>query len=186
MSEEEFLARILANPNNRAILARLPELNLPDCWLVSGALFQTVWNLMCGLPPAHGILDYDVFYFDPDTSWEAEDRVIAKGRALFADLGVEVQLRNQARVHLWYAEKFGSSYPPLTCSRDGIDRFLMHCSQVGVQPDAPGFKLYAPKGLDDIAAMLVRPNPVPNFHRARFLEKALRWQAVWPKLQILD
>ena len=53
MSEEEFLAAILRNRCNAAILARLPELGLPDGWLVSGALFQSVWNLKCGLPPKH-------------------------------------------------------------------------------------------------------------------------------------
>jgi hypothetical protein len=156
MTEPEFLSLIQGNANNAAILARLPQLDLADCWLVSGALFQTVWNIRSGLPPAHGILDYDIFYFDPDTSWEAEDRAIARGNDIFADLGVLVQIRNQARVHLWYEKKFQMSYPPLTRATDGIDRFLMHCSQVGVRPAPAGLELYAPKGLDDVAAMVVR------------------------------
>jgi hypothetical protein len=186
MTEPEFLDLVRRNPANAAILERMPQLGLADCWLVSGALFQTVWNLRCGLPAAHGILDYDIFYFDPDTSWEAEDRVIARGNEIFADLGVVVQIRNQARVPLWYEKKFGMPYPPVARATDGIDRFLMHCSQVGVRPSPTGFELYAPKGLDDVAAMIVRPNLVPNFNRARFLEKALRWQAVWPDATILD
>jgi hypothetical protein len=186
MTEPEFLSLIQCNPNNAAILERLPQLGQADCWLVSGALFQTVWNLRSGLPPAHGILDYDIFYFDPDTSWDAEDRVIARGNDVFADLGVMVQIRNQARVHLWYEKKFAMPYPPLTRATDGIDRFLMQCSQVGVRPAPAGFELYAPKGLDDVAAMVVRPNRVANFNEARFLEKARRWQAVWPAATILD
>jgi hypothetical protein len=185
VSEEEFLAAIHTNPNNRAILARLPQLDLPDCWLVSGCLFQSVWNLRCGFAPTHGILDYDVFYFDPDTSWEAEDRAIARGHALFADLGVTVQIRNQARVHLWYQEKFGSPYPPLARSTDGIDRFLAPCAQVGLRPRDKGMELYAPAGLGDIAAMIVRPNPCPNYNRERLLEKARRWQSQWPELSLL-
>lgn len=185
MTEPEFLSLIQRNPNNTAILERLPRLGLADGWLVSGALFQTVWNIRCGLPPAHGILDYDIFYFDPDTSWDAEDRVIARGNDMFADLGIMVQIRNQARVHLWYEQKFQMPYPPLTRATDGIDRFLMHCSQVGVRPSATGLELYAPKGLDDIAAMVVRPNRVANFNAARFREKALRWQAAWPQMTIL-
>jgi hypothetical protein len=39
--------------------------------------------------------------------------------------------------------------------------------------------------LDDVAAMIVRPNPVPNYSRERFLEKAARWQAAWPKVTVL-
>ena len=47
---------------------RLPSLGIPDAWLVSGGLFQSVWNHVTGRPATHGIRDDDVFYFDPDTS----------------------------------------------------------------------------------------------------------------------
>src|SRR5450432_2966793 len=109
MSETDFLDLVLRNPANRAILERLPALDLPDAWLVSGALFQTVWNVLAGHPPARGIKDYDVFYFDPDTSWDAEDMAIHRVQTAFSDLGVEVELRNEARAHLWYQKKFGTS-----------------------------------------------------------------------------
>jgi uncharacterized protein len=39
-------------------------------------LFQTVWDEFEGRPRGHGILDYDLFYCDPDVSDEAEDRLI--------------------------------------------------------------------------------------------------------------
>ena len=185
MSEEEFLAAILRNRCNAAILARLPELGLPDGWLVSGALFQSVWNLKCGLPPEHGILDYDIFYFDPDTSWEAEDRVIARGQSTFADLGVEVQIRNQARVHLWYPEKHGLPYPELRCSTQGIDRFLTKNTQIGIRRTREGYEVYAPNGYDDVAALTVRPNPGPNFSAANYEAKAARWKALWPEITVL-
>lgn len=179
MTEAEFLSAILRNPFNKAVLARLPALELPDCWLVSGSLFQTVWNVQCGLPVTHGIKDYDVFYFDADTSWEAEDAAIARGRSAFADLGIAVEIRNQSRVHLWYEEKFGAPYPPLTRATDG---FLTPCAQVGLRSADAAF--YAPNGLDDIVTMTVRPNPVPNYNRERLLEKARRWQALWPRLTL--
>lgn len=183
MTEAEFLETVGRNRFNRAILARLPELALPDAWLVSGALFQTVWNVTTNRPPDFGIRDYDLFYFDPDPSWEAEDAAIQRVQKLFADLGVAVELRNQARVHLWYEEKFGKPYPPLRRTTDGIDRFLMPCAQVGISAD--GTTIYAPRGLDDISAMIVRPNRTTNFHPDRYTEKALRWQESWPELTIL-
>ena len=105
MSEDEtrFLDLVLTNPINAAILERLPDLALPDCWLVSGSLFQTAWNAQTGRDPTYGIKDYDLFYFDSsDANWEAEDAVIKQCAEVFADLGAEVQIRNQARVHLWY------------------------------------------------------------------------------------
>jgi hypothetical protein len=182
MTEPEFIDAVLTNPNNAAILARLPELGVRDCWLVSGALFQTIWNLRTGRPPVHGIRDYDIFYFDPDTRPEAEAAIIARARELFADLPAAIELRNQARVHLWYEEKFGMPYPPLVRSLEGIDRFLARNSQVGL--NAVG-EVYAPRGLADVARMIVRPNRTANFSETHFREKARRWQSLWPEISVL-
>src|SRR5947209_436649 len=98
MTRDDFVAAALANPINRIILDRLQGLGLPDCWLVSGALFQTVWNVKTGRDPQYGIKDYDIFYFDPDTSYEAEDAAIGKAGDVFVDVGADIEVRNQARV----------------------------------------------------------------------------------------
>jgi hypothetical protein len=185
MNRSELVEAARGNPSNRAILERLPALDAPDAWLVSGALFQTVWNARTGRPPTHGIKDYDIFYFDPDTSWEAEDAVIKRAAALFADLGVEIEVRNQGRVHIWYKEKFGTDYPMLTRATDGIDRFLCDCAMIGIRPNGSAFDVYAPKGLADIETMTIRPNRMPNFHPDRYLEKAARWKAQWPEITII-
>ncbi|HEX7777528.1 MAG TPA: nucleotidyltransferase family protein, partial [Parvibaculum sp.] len=55
MDESRFIALALENPIHRAILDRLPLLALPDAWLVSGSLFQTVWNGLTGRAPGYGI-----------------------------------------------------------------------------------------------------------------------------------
>ena len=39
----------------------------------------------------YGIADYDVFYFDPDLSWQAEDAVIRRLQETFAASGVTVE-----------------------------------------------------------------------------------------------
>src|SRR5690349_4800936 len=118
MNQHQFLTAALQNPVNAIIAEELFRLSLPDAWLVSGCLVQTVWNVLTGRAVDYGINDYDAFYFDPDTSWEAEDAVIQKLAARFEKLGVTVEMRNQARVHLWYAEKHGVPYPRLSCSCD--------------------------------------------------------------------
>src|SRR5512133_2793070 len=68
MNRDEFLALALRNPVNVTIIDVLAQLDLPDAWLVSGCLVQTVWNVLTGRAVDHGIADYDAFYFDPDTS----------------------------------------------------------------------------------------------------------------------
>lgn len=185
MNQTEFTRIALANPINLVIVERLPRLQVPDCWLVSGALFQTVWNCLTNRPVDYGIRDYDVFYFDADTSWEAEDAVIKRAADVFADLNAAVEVRNQARVHLWYENKFGMHYPPLGRSTDGIDRFLMHNAMVGIRGHDAAFKIYSPRGFADIFSMTVRPNRVSNFHPIRYREKAERWRELWPELTIL-
>ena len=186
MTPDEFRALVATNPINTAILDRLPDLAAPDAWLVSGALFQTVWNALTGRPAVHGILDYDVFYFDPDTSWAAEDAVIRRGAALFADLSVKVEIRNQARVHLWYTQKYAEPYPPLTSTPASLDRFLATACMVGLHPrDGLPPAVCAPVGFADLAALIVRPNRAANFNAGRYLEKAERWRTQWPELTVL-
>src|SRR4051812_37812495 len=103
-----FTARMLvdnamANSINAELIARLASLALPQCHLCAGSIFQATWNLASGRPADWGVKDYDVFYFDNrDLSWEAEDEVIQRVHASTADLGVQVEVRNQARVHLWF------------------------------------------------------------------------------------
>src|SRR6476661_1215615 len=132
MNQDQFLAAASRNPANKIIVEELFRLALPDAWLVSGCLVQTAWNVLTGRAVDYGINDYDVFYFDPDTSWEAEDRSIRMLAERFAGRGIAVEARNQARVHLWYPDKHGLPYPPLSCYADGIDCFLAKNTRIGI------------------------------------------------------
>src|SRR3954453_9077619 len=98
-----FIAQVLRNPANAAILDRWDALLLPDGWLVAGCLFQTVWNLRAGRPPPDGIKDHAIFYFDAGDLSEAGERAVqARVDQVLGDLGVALEAKNQARVHLWY------------------------------------------------------------------------------------
>jgi uncharacterized protein len=186
MRSEEFHAAVLRNPVHDALLDDLILLGLPDAWIVAGCLAQTVWNLQTGRPVDYGINDYDVFYFDTDLSWEAEDRVIGALRRSSERLGVRMEARNQARVHLWYPQKHGRPYPALQRSTDGIDRFLTSSTRVGIQRGRDGDRIYAPAGLDDISNLTVRPNLTRNFSAEDYRIKTARWMALWPELTVLS
>jgi uncharacterized protein len=183
MDTEHLIEAVLQNPANRIVLERLPALGLSDAWLVAGSLFQTVCNVITGRVPEFGIKDYDVFYFDKDTSWDAEDAVIRRVGTLFSDLDVAVEARNQARVHLWYPGKFGIAYPPLRCCTEAIDRFQAVASQVGLRPGS--HEVYAPRGLGDLATLTVRPNLSANFLPRLYEAKAAAWKARWPELKVV-
>jgi uncharacterized protein len=185
MDTDAFLALALRNPANETIVDALFDLALPDAWIVAGCLVQTVWNVLTGRAVDYGINDHDIFYFDPDTSWAAENAVIQKLAGRLGKLGAQIEARNQARVHLWYPQKHGVPYPRLACATNGIDRFLTQNTQVGIRCSSSGYEVYAPHGFDDIAHLIVRPNPTANFSAANYAAKATRWKNLWPELTVL-
>ncbi|MGU3437377.1 nucleotidyltransferase family protein [Actinomycetes bacterium M1A6_2h] len=179
----EFLAAVRTNPINAAILDRGHELGQPAWYLVGGAVFQTVWNHLDGRDPTAGIKDYDLFYFDTDLSYEAEDAVITRAREIFP--GVDVEVRNQARVHLWYENKFGKPGRQFSSCEDAIDHFASPVCSYGVRTDADGaVSVYAPFGYDDLYGRIVRPNTA-LVSREIYEAKAARWAREWPGVSVV-
>ncbi len=163
------------------VFAQARDLDLPDWWIVSGAIYNQVWNHLTGKPDLFGVKDIDLFYFDPDTSYGSEDRVINRAASHF-DSPVPVEIRNQARVHLWYKDHFGQDYDPLTKATDGIDNFACKTHAVGMRLNAnDSFDIYAPFGLDDIFSFRLTPHIIRD-NRATHLAKGKRQMALWPEL----
>ena len=185
--EDRFRALVITNPVIQTLIDRLPRLAIPDCWITAGAVMQSVWNALEGRAPTDGIKDYDVFYFDPDLSWEAEDRIIRRAAAAFVDLAATIELRNQARVHLWFDERNGTSgYPRLTSACHGIDVFLETPSMFGIRPTGGGnFDIYAPRGYDDLFGYVHRPNPAAIGPESSYVDKATRRKALYPRLAVI-
>lgn len=181
-----YLRRTLyRNATLATVLDRAATMDLPHWYLAAGCLCQTVWNVVTSQPPEAGILDYDLVYFDDsDLSWEAEDAVIRAGAEVFAGIPAPVQIRNQARVHLWYEPKFGVPCPPHDSAESAIDTFETTTAAIGVRllPDGR-LLVYAPHGLADVFNLVVRPNPVLAT-RDVYEKKTNRWQRQWPELTV--
>jgi hypothetical protein len=188
VQERVFMAAVLRNEFVAEILERLRDSLLPQWYLSGGALFQTYWNTEHGLAPAAGILDYDLFYFDDsDLSAHAERSVGREITQAFAHLPIEVEARNQARVHLWYEREFGAPCRAFERCEDGIDGFLATCCCLGLRAMASGqTSVYAPHGYDDLFALIVRPNPARTIGsdalRRVYETKTRRWSQTWRRL----
>jgi hypothetical protein len=130
---DAFRAALARNEPLMEVLARATKLDLPDWYLTAGCLVQTVWNVMTGRPPANGIRDHDLFHFDPDLSWEAENTVIEAGAEIFAGVPAVVEIRNEARVHLWYEDRFGVPCAPHASTEAAIDSFAATTCCLGVR-----------------------------------------------------
>jgi uncharacterized protein len=129
--------------------------------LISGAVYQPVLNHLTGRPLDYGIRDYDLGYFDmSDLSYEAEGEVIRRVKAAFDEpLRSMVEVRNQARVHLWFEGKFGEPYGPLSCTAEALERFASATFAVGVRLESDDrLHIEAPFGLADLFALRVVPN----------------------------
>jgi len=182
--ERRFVSAVLKNEWNRELLSRMSEVGLPDWWLTAGCLAQTVWNLSVGRCVDEGIRDYDLIYYESDTSWDAEDAVIQRVRSSFRDLPIEIEVRNQARVPVWYAEKFGVQFGTVSKASDGIDRFPCATAAIGIRKALERYDVYAPFGLDNLFSGLLVPNrtlDIPDVYRA----KTTRWIRQWPHLRVV-
>jgi hypothetical protein len=130
---ERLNAIVCATPPLMRVLTVARYLCLPDWLVFSGAVYQPVLNHLTGRPLDYGIKDYDLGYFDASNlSYEAEDAVIRRVRAAFDEpLRSMVEVRNQARVHLWFEAKFGEPYVPLSCTAEALERFASATFAVG-------------------------------------------------------
>lgn len=178
-------AILRATPNLMTVLERARALALPDWLMVSGAIYQPVLNHLTGRPLDFGIKDYDLAYFDAaDLSFAAEDAVIQRAATAFdSPLREMVEVRNQARVHLWFEDHYGEAYAPLSCSAEALSRFTAPLFAVGARLEPDGrLHLEAPFGLADLFGLRLRPNPT---RRTRGFETtAARAAARWPEITV--
>lgn len=182
--QRQALIDIIADdPLLMRLLQGMVELELPDPLLGSGAIYNVVWNVLTGRDRHRGIKDADLVYSDPhDLSYDAEDQVIRRAEAHFVDSIIPVEVRNQARVHLWFPEKFGLAYPELTCSADMLLYFATKAHAVAARIENGEIVVFAPFGLDDMFSFRLTPNPVLA-NRATHERKAARAMQLWPELQ---
>jgi len=179
---EQLEAALAQNRSISELLARFDEVGLPDAWLVAGAIAQTVWNLAFGKPAESGIKDVDLVYFDAhDLSPQTEAAHERRLRNLFRHLPVKLDVKNEARVHLWYAARFGYPIAPYSSTEDAIATFPTTATAVGVRRRADLFECCAPFGLDDLFSLVVRPNQ-RQITRAIYQAKVEWWRTVWPQL----
>jgi hypothetical protein len=96
-----------------------------------------------------------------------------------------VEVRNQARVHLWFEGRFGEPYAPLSSSAEALERFVTTANAVGVRLEADDrLTIEAPFGLDDLFSLRLRPNPLRP--ATGFRRKVEGVVARWPELVVED
>jgi hypothetical protein len=184
-SEKEFLNLIQSSSTLTNILERSEQLKIPNWYFGAGCLAQTIWNLKSGWNENEFINDVDWVYFDiSDLSKEAEARTESLVREHFKDIPLKFDVKNQARVHTWYEERFGYKITPYNSIHAAIETWPTTATAVAITNVKGTAKVFAPYGLEDLLTLTVRPNK-KQITEAIYLSKVDRWKKCWPALRIL-
>lgn len=187
LSEQISILKEILYKNNklRYLLEKLDESGISNYYIAAGCINQTVFNYYHGYDIEYGINDYDIVYFDSDTSYEAEDKVIRKINSLIEDIDIKVDIKNQARVYLWYYEKYGIKRDAYVSVEDAINKWASTVTCIGVRLNKGVFSVYAPYGVNDIFSMVIKPVRLET-ERNVYEMKSLGWKKKWPKLRVYD
>ena len=169
------------------VLKVLKELNLPfEYYVGAGCITNTVWNDISGYHLEYGISDIDIVYYEPeDKTSESEKKLKEKLLNRLGDFPFKLDVKNQARVHLWYEKKFGFSIEPYQSLEAAIDSWPTTATALGLRKEQDGsYTIYATYDLDDLFSMIVRPNKL-MITREIYENKAKKWLEKWPKLMIV-
>lgn len=184
-TQMRLLQEILSqSPVLAEILRETPVLGLENYYIGAGCICQTVWNFQNGLDPMYGISDVDLAYFDGDLSYEKEDAVIRRAKQKFSALPVALDVKNQARVHLWYRDRYGYDLPPYTSVEQAIGTWPTTATAVGVRLEGSGLTVCAPFGLNDLFGQIVRPNKV-QITEETYRKKCEKWGLKWDTLTVI-
>ena len=178
---EEILFK---NETLKEVLRRLEKSNLKNYYVGAGCINQTVFNYLHGFKIDDNINDYDIVYYDEDTSYEKEDIVIKYVEALLSDLNIKLDIKNEARVHLWYNKNYNENRKPYVSLEEAIARWGTTITCIGVRLEEGNIIVDAPYGLNDLFNMIIRPVKI-DFTEADYIKKVNKWKKNWPKLTIM-
>lgn len=175
---------LLKNKKLKEILKILSKSNLKNYYVAAGCINQTVFNYYHGYEFDYGIKDFDIVYYDKDLSYEKEDEIIKYVSNLLKNIPVELDIKNEARVHLWYKDKYGKEIVPYTSVEDAISSWGTTITCIGVRLENNKLVVCAPFGLNDLFSMTIRPVK-RQYTEEQYLIKTEKWQKKWNKLKVM-
>jgi hypothetical protein len=184
---ENLIDIIESNLYLQKIITVLYELKTEDFYIGAGAITQTVWNILTNRPVDYGIDDIDIVYYNPQNIEETYERKVME----YLNQELErfpfwLDVKNQARVHLWYRDKFGYDIEPYKSIEDAIDTWPTTATSLGVRKlSEKDWEVYAPFGLNDIFHMKIVANS-RQVTKEIYNKKVKKWIQKWPELDVIQ
>jgi hypothetical protein len=177
IQKSDFLCQVFSKTN---------LLGLAQYYVGAGCITQTVWNYLTDRPLTYGIDDIDIVYFDDQNlSYEKEKAVAERAKDCFNDTKLKVDVKNQARVHLWYEHKFGIRTSQYQTLEKAIDTWPTTATALGVRNRSGIWEVYAPFGLEDIFTLTLRANK-KLISEEIYNNKVAKWTSKWPELKVIN
>ena len=175
----EFVMTIDGMPQILEAIAKLP-----NAWVGAGIIFQNVWNVIHGYELNTYIKDIDVLYWDEsDLSWASENSYIEAFTKDTSNTSIPFDIKNIARVHLWYEERFGIAKVQYQSIQESISTWPVIGACMAMRVNKGKLEFIAPYGFQDMFSLSVRPNKV-LVNQTIYESKAIKWKEQWPKLTI--
>ena len=180
------LTKILKlNKELYSIIEKADAIGLNNYYIGAGCITQTVWNYQTGLELSNGISDIDFVYYDnSNLSFEAENATIQRITNTIKPCKIKLDIKNQARVHLWYKARFGYDITPYDSLESAINSWPTTATSIGVRLEQEKLKVYAPYGLSDLFGMIVKANKV-QITEEIYMQKVNKWSAKWQSLIVI-
>jgi hypothetical protein len=183
---EEMLVDIIKNnPHLQKVASALYAFKAEQCYIGAGAITQTVWNILTNRPVNYGIADIDMVFYNPrNVEEEYERKIVEHLRQVLREYPFWLDVKNEARVHLWYREKFGYDIEPYKSIEAAIDTWPTTATSLGIRMISEQcWEIYAPFGLKDIFDMKIIANN-RQITKDIYDAKVRKWTQKWPELKI--
>lgn len=153
-------------------------------YLAAGCINQTIFNYYHNYDLDYGIGDYDIVYYDEDTSYEKEDIIIKDLKERLKHLDLKFDIKNEKRVHIWYNEKYKTNRKEYESVEDAISKWGTTITCLGVRMENNKLIVCAPYGLNDLFNLILRPVKI-DFTKEDYEKKVTKWTNKWELLKVI-
>ena len=190
--DEQIKQAVLILEENKDLMDVLDficKLNLPNFYVAAGSIFQTIWNYYDNKPLNYGIKDIDVIYYNKDdlsVDTDIKYYNLINDYCIKQGYNYEIDVSNEARMHLCKKEKFNIAVEQYKNSEDAINKWIATVHAIGITKEKNYLKIYAPYGLSDIYSRTIRPIKHKDNTKEIYDKKAKSWNERFDNLNIIE
>lgn len=186
---EVFISILKKNKELMEMLDYIAKLKLPNFYIAAGSVFQTIWNYYDKKDLNFGIKDIDIVYYNEENITVEKDLEYYNLITEYCKnngYNYEIDVSNEARMHLWKNEHENKDTKPYKSTEDAINQWIATVHAIGITKENDEIKVYAPYGLSDIFSKTVRPIKHQGNSKELYDKKAATWQKRFKNLNIVE